>query len=260
MEIDKIYYFTKEDCEKIRFLHGNRVVNKSHVKSLLKDLKKGDGEYFPPILVDINTFCIADGQHRLAAFKLLWEDEENTTPIRVLFYDYDSKFLERVIKMNNNQKKWTIKDYAVSNAKMGSEAILKLNEFCNSCPLLFNRKKNEPIYRYATALIFGKNLTNKIKKNELKVEEDEVNFGFELYGECEFILNTLNILQDKTGAWLESFFSAWYDIRTDNLYNQTLKDIKLPDMCDYIDYKGKVNHKREEWREIFKEAIWEAKK
>jgi hypothetical protein len=67
----------KEEAENIKFLNGNRTINKSHVTKLANDLKKGDGKYFPAIIVGENTKTVIDRQHKLTAYRLLWDNKKN---------------------------------------------------------------------------------------------------------------------------------------------------------------------------------------
>lgn len=256
MEINKLYFFNQEDSKIFNFLNGNREVNQQHVKKLCKDLVNGDSVFFPPIIVDINTMCIADGQHRLTAYQMLWDKNKLTDNIKVIFFDYPKDVLPKVIKMNNQQKKWNTSDFAKSNIQTGDESMKLLYDFCYSCKLLFDERKKEPKYRYATALIFGKNLTKAIKEKTLSITKEDIDRGLQFYNECEEILKMINA--DKVGGWLEHFFGAWFDVRTDKMYEETFNKIKFSYLIEFIDFGITVNLKRDEWRKIFKDAIFEA--
>lgn len=255
METNKLYFLSCDESKILKFFKGNREVNDKHVKDLYKDLKKGCGKYFPPILVDINTMCIADGQHRLTAYQKLWEDDK-TEKIKVIFFEYPTNVIEHVIKMNNQQKRWSLNNYAKTNIVSGDESTKLLTKFCKDCTLLFDDKKKEPKYRYATALIFGQNLTNKIKTQNLSLSNDDIDYGYEQYKICEMILSKLKIT--KLASWVEGFFGAWYDINHDIFCCESLKKVDIETLYEYIDYGNDPNKKRSEWCELFKKAIYEA--
>lgn len=161
METCRYFLLNKEEAEDIKFLNGNRNVNKSHVTKLANDLKKGDGKYFPAIIVDENTKIVIDGQHRLTAYRLLWDNKKINfnEPIKVEFKQFGQDVLNNIIRMNQNQRTWKLQDFLDMQRKTdNTNSIVKLEEFCSKNKFLHRTIASGKIkfnYRYACILLFG---------------------------------------------------------------------------------------------------------
>jgi hypothetical protein len=104
-------------------LPGNRAVDKTHVKQLIRHMADaGNLTNSFPIVINENGEVI-DGQHRLEALKTLgWP---------VCYRKQLGLNITTVRQINAAQKNWSWKDYAASFAELGKkdyEWFLKLNE------------------------------------------------------------------------------------------------------------------------------------
>lgn len=113
------------DYKKFKVLKGNRVVDKVHVKSLARSIALNPELLaVRPILVNKN-FEVIDGQHRLAAAKMV------KVPV---YYDVADLELEDTIIINHNQRNWLITDYAKSYADLGKQDYIKFLEMQQEYP------------------------------------------------------------------------------------------------------------------------------
>lgn len=263
VEYDRIYHFT--NGEEFKFLDSNREVYMPHASRIAKAIiEKGQAPFIDAISVDINTYIVVDGQHRLTAFKKAWAlgfDVE----MDVRFKNYPKDMLPIIIDMNTNHKNWTTND-RVNSLREDGNTIDKLIEFCNddAHPLLHrtnNKGVKKPTLRYASGLILGKSITQEIKDGRVQISDAQFENGKRLYKEAEAILDTLH-LKSKTGGWMEHFFTAWYNVRQDEMYNETINKIgfenivyKLSEFVDRTTDGGK-----KDWEERLKSGIYQIKR
>lgn len=80
---------------------SNREVDHKHVNKLVQAIRKRNLLHVNPIVVD-HEMRVIDGQHRLAAAKLLKVD---------IYYVQDSINRKDISMLNSNQKNWTAMDY-----------------------------------------------------------------------------------------------------------------------------------------------------
>jgi len=158
------------DYEIFKRIKGNRLVNNSHVKNLVKSMKE---KYLPqPILVNKNMEII-DGQHRFAAA------EELNLPIHYLIIDGG---IGEVQRLNTNTKNWKNEDY--------------LNMFCDrefEDYLLFKRFMKEYQFSLETTLSILLN-THYVDK---PLRDDFKNGKFKIKDATLALKNAEKILQIK---------------------------------------------------------------
>lgn len=242
MEICKYFLLNKEEAKDIKFLNGNRSVNKQHVAKLVNDLKKGDGKYFPAIIVDENTKTVIDGQHRLTAYRLLWDDKKNNfdEPIKVEFKQFGQDVLNNIIRMNQNQRTWKLQDFLDMQKKRdNTDSIPKLEEFCSKNKRLHKitvKGKIKFTYRYACALLFGKNQTNKIKDGTLIITDQDIKYAQKLYDEADAILKKIGI--NNNDCRLELFYTAWRRVRMNSITSSLIDKNGFDQFISFCDYTG----------------------
>lgn len=265
MDETKIYIYTKDDMivKKFRFHDSNRKIYQTQVKKLVSRICEHD-KFLPPLLIDSKTFLVADGQHRLEAYKKLWEQGYNVK-LKVQYQDFGSlEVFENEIRGLQESKSWTTKDNIEQACKHKSSGTKMIHDFClmDEHPLLHKIKKDgtkTSIMRYATALIFGRNVTNEIKNNNVTVSKEELEYANQTYKEIELILKTLN-MGDNIGGWMENCFTAWYRVRHDKLYIKAFDriglDVFLAEIGGTDSFKTKdPNLGLNGWEEAFKNAI-----
>lgn len=257
VEYDAIYHFTMGDC--FRFLEGNREINKAHARKIERAIvNEGAASFIDAISVDINTWIVVDGQHRLTAFREAWKKGMNVE-MDVRFKNYPEDMLPIIIKMNSNHKNWTTNDHALSIRKEGN-VMDKLFNFCtDDAHQLLHRKNKKgiktPVLRYATALILGRTITNDIKNNNVVITDEQFAFGHQLHNEAQAILNALQLR--PRNAWIEGYLTAWHNIRKDKLYSDALNQLGFETFLQHIPtYVERMTERNvREWERQFKEAI-----
>lgn len=109
---------TTNDYSLFKFMHGNRDVNKLHIKRLVESFQ--DEYLLTPLIVN-QYYEIIDGQHRYMAAK------ELNLPINfIICNDYK---LKQVQLLNTNMKNWKKIDYLNTFCDLGYDHYIKLKNF-----------------------------------------------------------------------------------------------------------------------------------
>lgn len=186
-------------------------------------LKKGGMDEFPPIIIDINTLQIVDGNCRYNALMLILIEELLTNVnLRVIFEDVDEdKFDERVIQYNQGQKSWTTVDFIYNYKLRGFNSFDKLIKFCESDDSLHSKDgKINP--RYAAAAL--KLSTSELKKSSMTISDADVEVGKKVVAEAAEIRKKFSEdAKANGGGWYEPYLRAWAEFR-DNLNEIEFKD------------------------------------
>jgi len=100
-----------KNYQMFKIVSSNRDVDTFHVKRLVESIKKLNLLEANPIIVNKNMEVI-DGQHRLEAAKILFED--------IYWVEVDAKNTsEAIVSLNSSQKNWVLEDYIRHYAKLG---------------------------------------------------------------------------------------------------------------------------------------------
>lgn len=104
--------YITEDYSAFLLLPGNRHIDQSQVKKLMKDMtEKGNLIDKFPIWVN-ERMEVLDGQHRLEALKRLgWP----------VVYEVKDMTVAEVRALNSSHKNWSWRDYAISYSDLGNE-------------------------------------------------------------------------------------------------------------------------------------------
>lgn len=176
-------------------------------------IKDGHMDNIPPIIVDINTLQIVDGNCRFNALISILNDElMNNLKLKVIFEDVpEDKFDERVIKYNMGQKSWTTVDFIYNYKLRGFGSFDKLIKFCESEESLHTKDgKINP--RYAAAAL--RISPNDLRKPSLKITDEDVNIGKKVVKEAaEIRLKFSTDLKSNGGGWYEPYLRAWAEFR-----------------------------------------------
>lgn len=258
MNTNALRFFDPSMASTLYFHNANRVINETHVRDLMREIKK-DGENLMPVLVDSKTMLIADGQHRFEAYKRLWANGFDGR-MKVLFHDFETEenFLETLYRLQKS-KKWAVTDFARMHTTTGHTAISMLTEFCANHPMLYDSKHNKPKFRKTGLLLFGKNVEPKIKKGAFTVSKGDLEIGDVLYSEVAQIFEILGV---KDGTWTEQLFEAWHDIRFDEDSEKCINTFGIKAVLDEIMQSEKYNErelnaamKRDDWLKFFARII-----
>lgn len=148
--------------DKFKYLLGNRDINQSHVRNLVKSISKNNLLEYNPILVDYSGFVI-DGQHRLEAAKKLG------VPV---FYNQTDADIDTVILINNNSKNWSIEDFVNSYIEFGHTDYVALKEFKKKWGIPYTVSAaalSSQISDKKTVIGYTGEYSRKIKDGEFKV-------------------------------------------------------------------------------------------
>lgn len=124
-----------ENVKQFSFIPGNRNLRMAHVKNIFKAFL--NGKWIPPVFVTPKGEVL-DGQHRIAAFRMLKEkypDSKATLPVMVV--NVDELALLSAIEFNSEHANWVIEDYMRAHLKKGIHGYEQLHDFTlNSKPKL----------------------------------------------------------------------------------------------------------------------------
>lgn len=203
-----------------------------HIDGMVKSIAAGRFEWFPPIVVDINTLVIVDGNCRYSAVrKSLESGVVDKIVLRVVFINVSQEDIDKVvIDYNTTSKSWTTANFIYNFSKRGLKSFTKLIYFCDESEYLHDKNgKIKP--RYAVAIL-GKP-SDSLKDTQMTLTDEELNTGKKALSEAIFIKNLIEKKNhDANGCWMESFFRAWVEFRNDYLlaksvsfdtYFQTMK-------------------------------------
>ena len=211
----------------------NREINTGHIRSIYK---KMDESLLGIFIVDIETKCILDGNHRWFALeKYLGDGNKLSTPFRVIYEKRKNgeSVADAIVRLNNRRKNWTAQDFIISK---GDKYSIELMEFCNDRPLLHTRTTDKktgvvtikPIMRYGGWFIKGCNCSPLFKKGNYVHTSEELAKGAVIYDEIIKIMDAADI--KKTGTWFGEFVSAWRQVREE----QKSKIESLPNGFDSL--------------------------
>lgn len=227
LEKVEIYSATYEQAKEFGKNHQNRMINHGHVNQIKKAMEAGDFPYMPPITVNDVTGNIIDGQHRTAAFLQAVKSgilpEDSKIEVKIVSIPQE-KEIEAICNANVNSKNWSVDDFIDSYAR-GNEPqrsnYIKLQQFCDSHTLLHKEyvSKTDNVvktfkrnYRYAVAMLKGKDGKKLLKNGNLELNDDILSLGNIIHDEVETILEILDI---KDGPAVETVAIIWFKYRTE---------------------------------------------
>lgn len=236
VEYNKIYAFDAFEVPVMdiftRYINnrgGREDAMEKHVKEI-KDaiVKEGNMDKIPPIIVDINTNQIVDGNCRFKALEYILEDGLIEHPIlRVIYEDIpENEFDDRVIQFNMGQQSWKLIDFIYNYSLRGYASFTKLIEFCNRNESLHDGNKINPRYGAAALKISSKDL-NKVS---LTISDEEIEAGNEtVYEATEIRKQFASDLKANGGGWYEPYLRAWAETRSclgDISFKDYLKEVR----------------------------------
>ena len=246
-----------EDSLKFGKNQENRALNHSHLQKI-KVQCSNSFETMPPITINIITNNVIDGQHRLKAYQSLVSTGEmpKETKIKVMFVEIPvDEEKQAIVDANTNSKTWSLDDYIASYVKAGIVAYKKLEEWCESHSLCCNFTKNKEngeigkkySYRYAAAILKGKNCATDLKSASFNITDDDLKFGDEVHAE---MVEISEIFKKSSGSWVESLAISWCGIRKQHDFKTWLTEFKSKKNR----YLKMPSDTKKEWDAIFAQA------
>lgn len=203
---------SKEVADNFKYLSGNRGMEVFEPKSQKKIQELVEyvcsGEPIGAILVNRETNTIMDGNHRLYAFRKIWE-QCPTIKIPVQ-YCSTHKELENTRTINSKADNWQSWEYLMSDAINGDEQAKRIVRFCEENPICL-AKNHKPSTRIAYALLTGKDGSHSVNKGEYNITDEQYETAKTIIMEINRILSVKKI--DKTN---EKFILAYCQLRRNN--------------------------------------------
>ena len=235
-----------EKAESFGLNNKNREYNHSHLNKIKREMV-ACLDVMPPLTVNVVTNHIVDGQHRHKGFIDLRKAgllPVNST-IKVMYVSIpEDKEYEAIVRANNNSKGWTLENYVASNITKGIVSYVKLDEFSKTHSLTSD-ECGVPKYRYAAAIIKGKQLTTDLKNGTFYVSDDELKRAEIVHDELLKIMEILDLR--KKGFKIEAMAISWIDMREQHDFETWAKSIKSKKQDILKMSKDNVAH----WKAIF---------
>ena len=253
VDYDRIYHYTTaEALDNFIFVSFNRGTYEKNVAKILKQIKdKTYGSTFiPAIIVDINTMIIVDGQNRYEAYKKALS-EGMEVDVRVIYINVPYEYLDTLIKVLQDGKKWGNPDYFHRAIANGNNACKKIEEWCeNHRELCYD--KSGPNRSYAMSFIYGKRVDKEVKDLTLSISNLQLDFSEQIYTE---VLGMFKAMKYKRQNFLEGMTQSWYNLRKDKNSNNNwfISEMGMDYVYDNIYYE------MENYQPTTKKTDWDAK-
>ncbi len=237
---------------------GREDAMEKHVREI-KDaiVKDGSMDKIPPIIVDINTNQIVDGNCRFKALQYIIGEEvmplENLT-LRVIYEDIpEDEFDDRVIKFNMGQQSWKLIDFIYNYSRRGFNSFTKLIDFCDRNETLHDGTKINP--RYGAAAL--KISTNDLKKTSLTITDETIEEGNQVVFEATEIRKQFTTdLKANGGGWYEPYLRAWAEFRSslgDISFREYLREVRRTVQTRKRDVQVPYgSNKKADWNSFFR--------
>lgn len=217
-----------EDTLKFGKNQGNRREIKSHVAKLKKQCLTSFA-IMPPITVNVVTYNIIDGQHRLRAYQELVEQGvfSKEERMKVMFVEVPIENEKKaIIAANTNSKGWSLDDFIKSYCNEGNKYYVGLENWCDSNhPLAKTGKKEKGLkFRYGAAIITGRRCSSELKSGDFTFTEEELKRAEEVHAEMLEIIELFG-LKGK-GAWIESLACSWIAARNQHTFKVWFRELK----------------------------------
>ncbi len=144
-----------KDYDRFKSMTGNRFLNPLHARKLAASISKNNLLPYQPVMISIDDYVI-DGQHRIAACKLL--------KIPVPYIKIPKVNLDTIRQLNANMKAWSLRDFAESYAETGNQHYRSLLEFTDAAGL--------PLTTVA-ALLYGADIPVGGGKHAARIRDGE---------------------------------------------------------------------------------------
>ena len=221
MKIISAKFENLQKVKNFKFHYQNRKVEEPHVKKLRKTLFK-DGEWITimPVVVNIITGNILDGQHRWSLYLQLVEEGLIDPNVYKLFVEYvemspaeEHSYITNLQEANH----WNNEDFCESYVSGGDQNYITLKQFCDEHPLCNHMNKAGMItsraYRLANIILSGDRNEKHLKDGLASVSKKDVAEGDAIHNELMKILQAIKIDTTVGRSGLEGLASSWRVLR-----------------------------------------------
>lgn len=259
VDYNAIYHYTDGDVLKnFRFSKTNRDTYEKNVSKILRQIKdKTYGAAFiPAIIIDINTMYIIDGQNREVAFEKAFK-EGVETDMKVIYVDVPSEYIDDLVRVLQEGKKWNNTDYFHRAMANGNSACKRIEEFCETHSELC-ADKNGINRSYGMAFIYGRRVDKEVKDMTLTVTQKQLDFAEQVYGEVKGLFKSMKY---KRAAFLEGMVQSWYNLRKDKTsnFNYFIEDMGMDFIYDNIYselHAFQPTTKKADWDQKFGQIVY----
>lgn len=248
-------FISYEETKKLQFHNQNRVINRLHLDKIKKQhLEEGLG-CMSPIIVNITTNDVIDGQHRTIAYQELIEEGKMSadTKIQIQYVLMEEKNeLDTIVQVNKNQKSWTLENYIDSEIAGGNMNYIKLGEWCKTH--ILTNCDGKPKYRYGGAILLGKGCQQRLQDRAFLFDDEAAKKAETIHSEMIDILKVLEF--PMKGCWIESMAIAWHGVRDFHDFKSWVRGLKKQKskLC-------KLPHEsKNDWNNIFSQVHLELDK
>lgn len=220
----------------------NRTIVPNHLSRLKREMSECLWTMMP-IVVNIITGNILDGQHRHKAYIDLMEAGELPKDylLGVMYVSVPKEFeLEAIERINNNNKCWAIGDFI--NRHSDDDSYNNLIQFCLTHTLTCD--KNGPKVRYGSAMVAGKCCTNILKNGEFYATKEDFERAEQVHDEMLQIIEALG--KEKKGGYIESLATTWMRFREHYEFNTWMKEFNTNKK-----YSKMPSNNGKEWNTLF---------
>lgn len=222
------------NVKQLSFIPGNRTLRIAHVRRMSKAFY--NGEWFPPICVTPEGHVL-DGQHRIAAFRMLKEKYPNhKATLSVLVVDAGESALQAAITFNSGHANWVIEDYMRAYLEKQIHGYEQLRDFVKAYP--------EFELKAAVQLIKGKHSTKDFKEGALKISNEEYMEATKKAGALYLISEKLNTKLVFRRDIVLAFYRTYDKIPNIHTYLKKMSNFKVP-----------MSESRRDWEQAYKEVL-----
>lgn len=223
MRIINAQFENLQKVRKFKFHYQNRQVEDAHIKRLRKTLfKDGIWNTMAPVIVNILTMNILDGQHRWSLYLQLVDEgliDPTQTMLWVEYVNMDPTEEHRYITELQEANHWDNEDFCESYVKGGDPYYISAKNFCDTHPLCNSVNKAGKVssraYRLANIMLTGDRNEKHLRDGQLSFTKKEEKEADIIHGELLKILKALKINPTIGKSGLEGLASAWRVLRRD---------------------------------------------
>lgn len=233
---------TLEKAKTFTLNKKNRKVERRHLLRIKREMQDVLWS-MSPIIVNVVTGNIIDGQHRHRAFIELMED--GLVPkdylLGVMYVSMSEEAeLEEIERINNNNKQWSVATFV--NKHIDEESYNRLVEFGKSH--LLTCDKNGVKLRYTSSMVKGVCCTDLLKSGLFKASDEEFERAEHVHYEMLNLIEALD--KPKKGPYLESMAMTWIKFRERYDFATWMEEFNSTDK-----YKKMPSNNKKQWEELF---------
>lgn len=230
----------------------NRQVKPSNRAKIKKQMLESF-DLIPPITVNTVTMNIIDGQTRWEAFIQLHEAGKipSDWKLKVMFVSIDEDTeIDAIINANTNGFTWSCDDYFESYVKSKNPSYIKLDEFSKTHELTYdpNKKCKNKKFRYAAAIITGKDCQNELKHGTFTCTDEEVKEADKIHDEMNEILTITG--WPKRAHYVPAMAIQWHKFRNRTSFNDWKKEFK--NLKDTVSFIKQPHENQYDWNVVFR--------